>query len=110
MDHLAILTDIVIGAIKLWTALLKLLSDPERIENTLRHSDATREAERRREDAELEALLNAHSILKRERGKLLDLHLAEPPLINRETFQERSVAIDKKLQAIEASKAELAER
>lgn len=91
-----------------WDHLMALFSDPKTIIDTLATRDQARQQERLRDDAQLEVLQDGLQALKRERDKLLDLHLAD--LVDRETLQERLAVLNKKQEIVEAGKAELLER
>lgn len=95
---------------KAWEKLLDFLSDKERVMGALATADKLQADERRRGDTELEALIKAEQDIKRERNRLLDLHLAEPPLIDLQTFKERAEILDKKQRSITEALQEARER
>jgi site-specific DNA recombinase len=91
-----------------WEEITRQLSDPALIQNMLQERLAARGEEQAKDEGELGVLYDMEQALKRDAGKLLDLHMAD--LVDRDTLRERMEIIKKKQEAVQTGKVEIVQR
>lgn len=93
---------------RVWAKLVELLGDEDKIMATLKEREHTRESERRREDAQLGALISREQAIKIEETRLTEAY--GKGVIDLEQLQEYLGATCNQRQALQQAKNELQEQ